>query len=103
VEATLRAPRLEETAGAYLAALALHPGHCPAILGLARTRLDQDRPAEAEALARRAEAGAPAAETDLILAEALFAQGRWADLVATCRTAADAGREHDLVAWWARP
>jgi len=85
----------------WLAALGLDAGDRSATLGLARTRLEQDRAAEAETLARRAAAVVPSAETDLLIAEALFAQGRVADVVATCRAAADAGREDDLVAWWA--
>jgi hypothetical protein len=101
VEAAVRTRALDEAAGAYGGARALDPAHRPALVGLARTRLEQDRPAEAETLARHAEATAASAETDLMLAEALFAQGRWTDVVATCRVAADAGRAHDLVAWWA--
>jgi tetratricopeptide (TPR) repeat protein len=103
VEAAGRARLLEDAATSYTAALTLAPGDAGAILGLARTRLAQDRAAEAETLVRRAAALEPAAATDLLLAEALFAQGRWADVVATCRAAADAGREHELVTWWARP
>jgi len=101
VEAAVRVRSLEESAVAYTAALALEAAHRPAILGLARTRLDQDRATEAEGLARAAGVVVPSAETDLVIAEALFAQGRWSDVVTTCRAATDAGRDHDLVAWWA--
>jgi hypothetical protein len=102
VEAAGRARLLDDAAASYTEALTVGPGHATAIVGLARTRLAQDRAAEAETLARRAAAVEPAADVDLLLAESLFAQGRWADVVATCRAAADAGREHALVTWWAR-
>lgn len=100
-EAAVRARWLDDAAAAYTSALALDGTHRSVTLGLARVWLDQDRPVEAEAMARRAEAQEASPDTDLLVAEALFAQGRWSDLVTTCRAAAGAGREQALIAWWA--
>jgi len=101
VERAVRARALDDAATAYTVARGLNASYRPAAVGLARTRLEQERPAEAEAIARGAAAAPPSVETDLILAEALYAQGRWRELLATCRAAAGAGRQHDVIAWWA--
>jgi hypothetical protein len=98
----LRVRWLGDAAAAYTGALATVPADRSAALGLARVRLEQERAAEAEAIARGAAAKGASRETDLILAEALFAQGRWSELVAACRAATAAGREQELVTWWAR-
>jgi len=101
VDAAAQGRWLEDAASAYHDALALDGAHRAAMLGIARVRIAQDRPADAEAAARAAQTLEASAATDLLIAEALFAQGRWATLIEECRSAVAAGREHDLVAWWA--
>jgi len=74
------------------------PGLQPA---LGRAVLGQGRHAEAEALARAASDMTPSRELDVLLAEALYAQGRWRDLAAASEASAAAGRADGRLAWWA--
>jgi hypothetical protein len=91
-----------EAEGALRRAIELDASAAPGLqLALGRAVLGQGRHAEAEALARAATDATPSRELDLLLAEALYAQGRWRDLTAASETSAAAGRADGRLAWWA--
>jgi tetratricopeptide (TPR) repeat protein len=92
---------LAEAVTAYRQALDLDVRSTAPSLALARVLVALGELEEGEALARRVSEAAPSPEVDLLLCEIFFAQGRWRDLQATCRSAVSAGRRHDLLHWWA--
>jgi hypothetical protein len=101
LEAAMGGHWLGEAEAAYRAARARRPEWAAPSAALARVRLAQGQVAEAEALAAEARAAAPSTETDLLLSEIFFAQGRWGDLRALSRDAVAAGRADDTLRWWA--
>ncbi|HEY7434658.1 MAG TPA: HEAT repeat domain-containing protein [Methylomirabilota bacterium] len=92
---------LGEAEAAFRAARAHRPRWPVPARALARVRLAQGQVAEAETLAAEARAAAPSTETDLLLSEILFVQGRWSDLRALSQEAVAAGRADDTLRWWA--
>jgi tetratricopeptide (TPR) repeat protein len=85
----------------YRRALALEPAATEAAQALVRVLLAQGRHDEAERQVREILASAPSPDADLLLGEILFGSGRWAELRQACRTAVAAGRDHELISWWA--
>jgi tetratricopeptide (TPR) repeat protein len=77
-----RQGNLEDAARNYESVLAAEPAHVDALVHLGALRLGQGRPAESEALLRRAVAVADSAEVHANLAAALQALGRREDAVA---------------------
>lgn len=91
---------LRQAEAAYRAALVLEASSAPAGIALARVLLGLGSVDDAAGLARRLAGSTPSAETDLLLAEVLFAQEQWLALREACRAAVVAGRATDLLAWW---
>ena len=92
---------LGEAVAAYRRALELRPDATDARLGLARALVGLGDLGAAEALTRTLLQEAPSSEADLVLAEILFQQRRWAELAEACRVSHGAGRSPELLAWWA--
>lgn len=82
-----RQGRLEDAAGLYTALLVAEPAHVDGLVHFGVLRLGQGRPAEAEALLRRAAAVAETAEVHGNLAAALQAMGRHEEAVGHYRRA----------------
>jgi hypothetical protein len=101
LEAAMGRHWLGEAEAAYRAARARRPEWPVPATALARVRLAQGEVAEAETLAAQARAAAPSTETDLLLSEIFFTQGRWGDLRALSQDAVAAGRADDMLRWWA--
>jgi tetratricopeptide (TPR) repeat protein len=101
LEAAMGRHWLGLAAAAYRAARERRPEWPAPAAALARVRLALGQVAEAETLAVEARAAAPSTGADLLLAEILFAQGRWGDLRALARDAVAAGRADDTLRWWA--
>lgn len=91
---------LRQAEAAYRAALVLDPSSSAAGVALARVLLGLGSLDDAAGLARQLAGSAPSRETDVLLAEVLFAQGQWQALREACRAAVVAGRATDLLAWW---
>ncbi|HEV8531367.1 MAG TPA: HEAT repeat domain-containing protein [Methylomirabilota bacterium] len=92
---------LGEAEAAYRRARARRPGWLPPTVGLVQTLMGLGKLHEAEALAREAEEATPSGTLDLLLAEVLFRERRWAELGRLARGAVAAGRQDERLAWWA--
>lgn len=89
--------RLPEAAAGFERCLSLDPRHDRAGLQLAEIRLRQDRPAEAEKLARQTLAERSSTSLQLLLADALLAQDKRDAALAALEQALDEAPDNPLV------